>query len=89
MGKGQGHEKEGRGGVDEEVLLEACVVGHHHLSMKPLVKTEEDISGEAVSFPVTTSLDQERISTKTIKVCASSSPEGVATIAVGLETSSI
>ena len=48
MGKGQGHEKEGRGGVDEEVLLEACVVGHHHLSMKPLVKTEEDISGKAV-----------------------------------------
>lgn len=57
--------------------------------MKPLIKTEEDISGEAVSLPVATSLDEKRISTKTVQVCTASSPEAVATIAAGFKSSSI
>ena len=55
--------------------LEPGVAGHLLLSPKSLIKAQEHISSITVSFPVTSSLDQERISSQSIKIGSSSSPE--------------
>ena len=69
--------------------LEFDVVGHFFLCLEPLVQAQEHISGEAICSPVTTSLNQKWICTQAVEVGGSAPTEAMATVAAGIDPSSI